>query len=81
MCNRWATDYASFLMCDVKIMHNPNGNYIVNGKLKSHLSSIASNGLIKYWASNPPTHSFSYVGSECHTLMKMLHLKIHQIKV
>ena len=63
MCNRWTTDYASFLMCDVKIMHNPIGNYIVNGKLKSHLSSIASNGLIKYWAANPPTHSFSYVGS------------------
>ena len=35
MCNRWTTDYASFLMCDVKIMHNPIGNYIVNGKLKA----------------------------------------------
>ena len=63
MCNRWTTDYASFLMCDVKIIHNPVGNYIVNGRLKSHLSSIASNGLIKYWAANSPTYSASYAGS------------------
>lgn len=65
MCSKWKKVYKKFPNCNVMLMKNSYGNYVINGKIKGNLASLAENEklIVKYWAANKPTYSNSFSGS------------------
>ena len=65
MCSKWSKIYKKFPNCNIMLMKNPYGNYVINGRLNGNLSNLAKTErlVVKYWAANKPTYSNSFSGS------------------